>query len=106
MSRPHKTTPPKENSDGSKHYTRHSYSGVGGKGYRQSFDKTPSGQKVNWHATDQNTGQTYYIHGTQDGNHKTGDVTDRKGNFVRNNITGETKASRSGNGRGSNNSGK
>jgi hypothetical protein len=80
----HKTNS-RDNHDGSTHYSRHSYENEGGKyNVRQSFDVV-DGEKVNVHSTDQNTGETYYHQDTTDGNHKAGDVTDSKGNFIRNN---------------------
>jgi hypothetical protein len=84
MSRDHKTTEPKQNSDGSQHYTRHSYENTSSKGVRESFDRNGT-DKTNTHYTDQNTGETYYAQNTSDGKHKAGDVTDAKGNFIRNN---------------------
>ena len=85
MSRDHETTS-KLNADGSTHYTRHSYSGTTGKGLRRSHDVV-DGQKCNDHVTDQETGEKYYYQDTLDGNHKAGDVTNSKGNFIRNNET-------------------
>ena len=84
MARDHKTES-RQNRDGSMHYTRHSYEGTTGKGIRRSHDVI-DGQKCNDHVTDQETGETYYYQDTTDGKHKAGDVTDSKGNFLRNNL--------------------
>jgi hypothetical protein len=85
MSRDHETANTKDGT----HVTKHSYPNAD---VRRSHDRGPNGEKINDHWTDQNTGETYYAQDTTDGKHKAGDVTDKKGNFIRNNNTHDTSS--------------